>query len=382
MKQYSLLFTALLLSLAACKSDPAETTIPTKDPLVAGMQDKDVVTLSAEQVTNAGITLGKPGKREMSATLKVNGVVDVPPQNIVSISMPMGGYLRRTDLIPGKYVQRGSILATLEDPSYIQLQQDYLTAKSRLQFLQADYARQKELNATKATSDKIFQQVQSEFSSQRILQRSLAEKLRLIGIRPETLTENSITRSVFLHAPISGYVSKVNVNIGKYVAPTDVLFELINPNDLHVRLTVFENDAAKLFVGQKVLCSTNSKPGVQYNATIRMITPAIGDDRATEVHCHLTGHGRDLMPGTFLNAAIELDRAMVMAVPEEAVIKWENQYFVFSEEGRNQFRLTPVLTGTAHEGFIEIKSTLPAKAIVTKNAYTLLMKMKNSGEEE
>ncbi|HEU4902930.1 MAG TPA: efflux RND transporter periplasmic adaptor subunit [Flavisolibacter sp.] len=381
MKQYRLLFAGLLLSLAACKSGPAETIVASKEHTVTSVQDKDVVALSAQQVTNAGITLGKPEKREMYATLKVNGVVDVPPQNIVSISMPMGGYLKRMDLIPGKYVQRGSILATLEDPSYIQLQQDYLTARSRLQFLQADYARQKDLNATKATSDKVFQQVQSEYSSQRILLRSLGEKLRLIGIRPEGLTENSITRSVYLHAPINGYVSKVNVNIGKYVAPTDVLFELINPADLHVRLTVFENDAARLFVGQKVVCSTNSKPGVTYNATVRMITPSIGDDRATEVHCHLDGHGRDLLPGTFLNAAIELDRATVTAVPEEAVIKWENQYFVFSEEAKNQFRLTPVITGTAHDGFIEVKSALPPRSIVTKNAYTLLMKMKNSGEE-
>jgi cobalt-zinc-cadmium efflux system membrane fusion protein len=165
------------------------------------------------------------------------------------------------------------------------------------------------------------------------------------------------------------------------VAPTDVLFELINPTNLHVKLTVFENDASKLSVGQKVICSTNSKSDVQYNATVRMITPSIGENRSMDVHCDLTTFNRDLMPGTFLNASIELNRATVTAVPEEALVKWENQYFVFVEEEKNQFRLTPVITGSIHEGFIEIKSTLPPKAIVTKNAYTLLMKMKNTSDE-
>jgi hypothetical protein len=35
-------------------------------------------------------------------------------------------------------------------------------------------------------------------------------------------------------------VSKVNVNIGKYVNPSDVLFELINPDDIHLNLKVYE----------------------------------------------------------------------------------------------------------------------------------------------
>ncbi|MBO9682090.1 MAG: efflux RND transporter periplasmic adaptor subunit, partial [Flavisolibacter sp.] len=221
------LFTITLLLLTSCNNEGVKTMVLNEEQ--SATPDQDVVSLSTQQIQNAGILTGQLEKREMHSILKVNGVVDVPPQNIVSVSMPLGGYLTRTDLLPGKYVRKGSILAVLEDPQYIQLQQDYLTAKSKLQYLQTDYNRQKELNATKATSDKAYQQVQSEFNSQRILVYSLAEKLRLIGIRPESLTENSISRTVYLYAPINGYVRKINVNIGKYVAPTDVLFELINP---------------------------------------------------------------------------------------------------------------------------------------------------------
>lgn len=343
--------------------------------------DSNLVRLSAEQVRNAGLVAGLPEQRQMHTTLRVSGVIDVPPQNIISVSVPLGGYLKKTTLIPGEKVSKGSVLATLEDQQYIQLQQDYLTARSRLQYLEADYARQKGLNETKATSDKIFQQVQADFNSQKILARSLAEKLRLIGISPESLTEDNISRSICIYAPIGGYVTKVNVNIGKYVNPTDVLFELVNPDDLHLRLTVFENDATRLSVGQKIVCFTNSRPDVKYFATIHFITPNIGEDRSTDVHCHLDRYSKSLFPGMFMNAAIELDNASVTAVPEDAVVKWENKYYLFTAESENEFKMLPVETGAKNNGYIEIKSGLPAKKIITRNAYTLLMKLKNSGEE-
>lgn len=364
--------------LAQCKEASPAAEAATTDTVQV---QEDIVTLTPVQADNAGIVTAKATVRSMHTTLQVSGVVDVPPQNIVSISIPLGGYVKKATLLPGTKVNKGAVLATLEDQQYIQLQQDYLTAKSRLAFAQADFTRQEGLNATKAVSDKIYQQARSEFESQQILLRSLAEKLRLIGINPEMLNESNISRSIHLYAPISGYVSKVNVNTGKYVSPTDVLFELISPDDLHLSLTVFENNAASLAIGQKITCYTNSAPEKKYAATISLITPSVDEERAVEVHCHLAHGIQGLMPGMFMNAAIELNNAQVTAVPEEAVVKWNNQYYVFGEAGSNQYKLLPVETGITTDGFIEIKSGLPGYNIVVKNAYTLLMKMKNSGEE-
>ncbi|WP_315816206.1 efflux RND transporter periplasmic adaptor subunit [Paraflavitalea speifideaquila] len=318
----------------------------------------------------------------MHSSIQVSGIIDVPPQNIVSISIPLGGYIKKTTLLPGSRINKGAILATLEDQQYIQLQQDYLTAKTRLRFAEVDYKRQQGLNETKAVSDKVYQQSRSEFESQQILLRSLAEKLRLISINPESLHEGNISRSIYLYAPISGFVSKVNVNTGKYVSPTDVLFELISPEDLHLSLTVFENNAANLVIGQKVTCYTNSQPEIKYTATISLITPAVNEERAAEVHCHIEHPGKALMPGMFMNAAIQFNNTQVIAVPEEAIVKWNNTYYIFSEESSNKYKLQPVETGVSSKGYTEIRSSLPLdRPVVVKNAYTLLMKMKNSGEE-
>ncbi len=370
-------FGLLLFLLQSCGSHE-ETNTNTEDNKQTLQSDE--VHLTGKQIQNAGILSGKAESRDMHLSLQVNGTIDVHPDNQVSISAPLGGYLRKTTLIPGTKVGKGTVLATLEDQQYIQLQQDYLTAKNKLQYLEIDYKRQKGLNETKVASDKTLQQVQSEYSNQRILVRSLAEQLRLIGLVPEKLSENSISRSVSIHSPISGYVVKVNANIGKYINPSDVIFELINPTDVCINLTVFENDASRLKIGQLVKFVTNSNPDKEFTAKIELISPSIDTDRSTQVHAKLIRSTSELLPGTFVNAEIEMDRAKVNCIPDEALVKWEGKEYIFVEENKGFYRMTPVKTGSSNEGFTELKSPLPSKNIVIKGAYTLLMKLKNNEE--
>ncbi len=134
------------------------------------------------QQKNAGIETGNLEKRRISAVIRVNGQIDVPPQNMVSISFPLGGFLKSTTLLPGMHVTKGEVIGVMEDQQFIQLQQDYLTSKAKLAYLEKEYARQRELNQSKATSDKLFEQTEAEYKSQRVLNRSVAEKLQLIGI--------------------------------------------------------------------------------------------------------------------------------------------------------------------------------------------------------
>lgn len=354
------------------KSASAEKTVQVKT---------DEVQLSAAQVKNAGIEVGQPETKSMHNTINVNGVVDVPPENTYSVSVPMGGYIKKMMLIPGMMVKKGAVLAIVEDQQYIQLQQDYLTAKNKLKFASADYARQKGLNLTKATSDKIFQQTESDFNNQKVLVKSLAEKLRLIDINPGILNEDNISRSIKVYAPISGYVTKVNTNAGKYVNSSDILFELISPGALHANLTIFEKDAANLKVGQEIICTTSANPDKKYKAKIHLITPNIEDDRTTSVHCDLENTDNKLLPGTFLNASIAVSNALVETAPEDAIVKWENKYYVFTDLGNYHYKMIPVETGASLDGFTEIRSKSKLTSIVTKNAYAILMKMKNSGEE-
>ncbi|HMI60463.1 MAG TPA: efflux RND transporter periplasmic adaptor subunit [Puia sp.] len=344
------------------------------------------VRLTEAQMKNAGIETGHLEKKNISSILKLNGAIDVPPQNMVSVSVPLGGYLKSTRLLPGMHIGKGETIAVMEDQQYIQWQQDYLTAKAKLTYAEQEFNRQRDLNQSKASSDKVYQQAQMDFTSQKILVKSLGEKLQLIGIRPDRLDENNLSRTISIPSPIEGFVTKVNVNIGKYVNPSDVLFEIVNPSDIHLALTVFEKDVNKLSVGQQLVAYTNNNPGKKYTCEIILIGKDFSNDKAVEVHCHFKTYDKALIPGMFMNAEVRVEGQQVDALPVEAIVSYQGKEFVFVVTGDKQFEMKEAKTGTAENGYTAIDTGntggLDKALIVTKGAYTLLMKMKNTGEDE
>ncbi len=370
---------SILLLIASCGSKEKKA-----EPLMDSTAETTIVNLTPAQYQNAGITVGQLQKREISSVLKLNGKIDVPPQNLVSISIPMGGYLKTTHLLPGMMVRKGEVIAILEDQQYIQLQQDYLLAKVKLKSTEGEYLRQKELNASKAASDKVYFQAEAEFKNARINTKALQEKLELLGINTDRLDETKISKSVSITSPIDGYVAQVNANIGKYLMPSDVLFELVNVADIHLKLIVYERDLPKLAIGQKVIAYNNNESATRCPCDIILIGHSLTNDQNTEVHCHFNKYDKSLVPGMYMNAEVELKSVDAMTIPEDAVVRFGNYEYVFVELKKNQFQMIEVKVGGREKGFVEIlnSSKLNGQNIAIKGAYQLLMKLKNSEEEE
>lgn len=374
----NIIFIAILFFVAGCSN---KTAVQEKTTEVVSSNN---ITLTDAQLKNAGIQTVTLAQKEMSATLKVNGKIDVPPQNLISVSVPLGGYLRSTKLLPGMHVNKGEVIATMEDQQYVQLQQDYLLAKSKLHFAELEYTRQKELNEGQASSDKITQQAQAEVASLKITMNALAEKLKLINVNPSGLSAGNISKSINIYSSINGFVSRVNVNIGKYVNPADVLFELINPEDIHLNLMVFEKDVPKLAIGQKVMAFTNTDTDKKYPCEIILISKDIREEGTSEVHCHFESYDKSLLPGTYMNAIVETRSGIANVLPEDCIVSYESKEYVFAGKGKGEFEMIEIKTGNKENGLIEIMDAekVKDKSIVSKGAYTLLMKAKNKEEEE
>lgn len=369
----------LFIALAGCNSKE-QTESNTEAPV-----NGNDVELTDTQMKNAEIFTGKLEQKNISSVLKVNGVIDVPPQNLVSISAPLGGYLKSTDLLPGMHITKGQCIAVLEDQQYIELQQEYLTSKAKLTFTEQEFNRQKSLNESKASSDKVFQQSQADYTSEKILVKSLSEKLKLVGIDPDNLNENNLSRSVKITSPIDGFVSKVNMNIGKYAKPEDVLFEIVDPSDIHLALNIFEKDINKLSIGQKLIAYTNNNPEKKYECEIALIGKDFSEDRNVVVHCHFKEYDKNLIPGMFMNAEIEIQNNDAYVLPTDAVVSFENKQYIFIAKSKNQFEMREIKEGIAEGDNIEILAEdakdWTSQNIVIKGAYILLMKLKNTSDE-
>ncbi len=345
----------------------------------------DEVTLTEEQLKSLSLELGGATKQKMSSTIQLQGKIDLPPQNIVSVNFPLGGYLRSTKLIPGMQVQKGDVLAIIEDQSIVQLQQDYLSAKAKYELIKQEFDRQQSLFNSNAGTSKAFQNAEGEMKMQTVLVKALAEKLKLIGLDPSTLTESSISGQLAIRSTINGYVSKVNVNIGKYVQPTETMFELIDPDDIHAALTIFEKDLPYVKIGNTVNIQFMGSTDKFYPAKVILVNKGIDEDRTATAHCHFSIHPQQLYPGMLIQAEVAVSDKEVDVLPDEAIVRSGSQHYIFHKTADKKFTMAPVVTGLSSNGMIEIQSGLDKitpGTIVLSKAYQLLGALKNAGGEE
>jgi cobalt-zinc-cadmium efflux system membrane fusion protein len=382
---------ACIILLGSCSGKTAEEKLTKSTSAPAG---EHTVNFTEEQYTTAGIELGGLEKRFISGTIEVNGRLDVPPQQMVSIGVPLGGFLKNTPLLQGSRVKKGQIIATIENLDFIQLQQDYLEAKSQLEFAQADYERQQELGKENVNSQKALQQSKATFQGWQAKLNGLREKLKVMNIDLAALESGKISSTINLYSPINGYVTQVNVNIGRFVNPTDILFEIVNTEHLHVELTVFEKDALKLKVGQKVRF-TLANETKERTATVYLLGREISEDRTVRIHCHITEEDTNLLPGMYLQAIVETGGSEVIALPDGAIIDYLGRKYVFYREAAPpesaastnsySFNMHEVQVGISEAGYTEVNlpADFPASAqIVVNNAYSILSQLRNMDEGE
>jgi len=383
MKKYSLI---LLIALLSCNGGKkADIAVP------AEVIPENIVEMRADQIKLANIQTGTLELRSMSGTLKVNGVVAVAPNSMATVSAPMGGYIKNTNLMPGKPVRKGQVLAIIENPEFIDLQQNYLEVKSKFEFAEADFNRQSDLYKSDATSQKNMQQVTSDYKILKAQMRAMEQKLRLIGIQASKLTADNITSTANVVSPISGFLKAVNVSIGKSVSPTDVLFELVNSDQLFLELTLFEKDANKVASGQHLHFLINDETE-EHEATIYQTAKSINADKNYKVYATVNGKCKNLLPGTYVNATIEVSGQKVTALPSEAVVSFEDKSYIFlfdkdkTEGGKafTEYRMVEVQKGVSEGGFVEVilPAGMEAKGlkVVVEGAYNLLSAKKNAGE--
>lgn len=383
----STIILAFLITFTSCNGGKKQN-VETKETEVI---PENIVELREDQIKLANIEMGTIELRSMSGTLKVNGIVSVAPQNLATVSMPMGGFIKSTNLMPGNAVRKGQTLAIIENQEFIDIQQNYLEAKNRCELAKTEYDRQKELFKSDVSSQKNMQQVTSNYKSLKVQVKALEQKLSLIGINPFRLTEDNISRSVAVVSPISGYIKAVNVSIGKSVSASDVLFEIVNSDKLFLELTLFEKDADKVSNGEKIRFYTNNETE-QHEAVVYQTGKSINNDKTYKVYANVVGRCKNMLPGMYVNAHIQAKSNQVTSVPSASIVSFDDKDYIFVfeknkvESGKpfTEYRMIQVQKGVVDDGFTEI--VLPEgfnfkeAKVVVKGAYNLLSAKKNAGE--
>ncbi|HJD86511.1 efflux RND transporter periplasmic adaptor subunit [Empedobacter stercoris] len=378
MKKYILMLCTALVVMS-CSKEEAQPQEDQKEEV-----STSILKLTDAQLKNFDIDTVSFQHQNLPTTIRLNAKTAVTPENTISITNAFGGYVKQIALIPGNYVNKGQVLVVLEDPQYIQMQEDYLTTKALLEQANADYIRQKELNAEQAASDKVMQQAKATRQSLMVKKSSLEQKLRLMNINPSSVSLSNIRRTINVYAPISGMVSQVFANKGQYISPADAMLEIINPDRSLLNVKVFEKDLGNIQIGQTLKAYTNTKPDQKLDAKITSISNQVNEDGTVDIFAKITNaNGTRLTANMYFNIELEVNSLDANVLPEEAIVQFEGKDYVFERQNKNQFRLVPVEIGISSNKMVEIKSPQNSnKVYIAKGSYNLLNAMKNEGEEE
>lgn len=286
-----------LLVFVACNSNQDSATAEATVITTAVSESTPSDSVQVDGITSA---TSKPNQ------VSFNGTIVLPPQRQATVAITMGGIVRNTSLLPGQYVQKGTLLATLDNPDFINLQQSYLDSHAQTEYLKTEYERQKALSSEQAASQKKFQQSKADYLSMQSRLEAAAAQLSLLGVSPADLLKDGIQPLLQVKAPISGYVGSVNMNIGKYIQPGDALCDIIDKTSPMLCLTTYEKDVADMAAGNEVQFRVNGMGKTVFHAVIVSIGQQVDPvNRSLEVYARIKDVNQQFRPGMYVTARIQ-----------------------------------------------------------------------------
>ena len=287
------LFLFLMISIiTSCNS-----SINSKKEVEIFEEKDSVITITNSQFESAKMELGKVSLQNFTNSIKTNGYIDVPPENRAKVSAIMGGFIKHSPLLIGDEVRKGQLLLTIENPDFIEIQQNYLEITEQLNYLKSENERQKILFEENITSQKNYLKAESTYKSALALSNGLAQKLKLMNINPDNVKSGKITSTIGIYAPISGSISKIFINVGEFKNSSEVLLEIINNKHIHLELVVFEKDILNIKKSQQIRFKVPESSLKNYKASVHLVGKSIDENRTVKVHGHLDDENESFIVG-------------------------------------------------------------------------------------
>lgn len=381
----------LTVTLLACNSGSGESESGTSGESTAANEGTDNgikrVELNEAQYKASEIELGTFSFKNLSEVIHANGYTKLPPQNQADVTVLVEGTIKTIKVIEGEYVKKGQTLATVESLEFTKLQQAYLESKSSLEWYSEEYNRQKSLSDENVNAKKSAQKAKSDYESEKARFASLKKQLSILNLQGE----GGAVSVMAIKAPISGYVTTINVKIGTTARLGEPLFSIVDNSNMHVDLLVYEKDLQKVKPGQQVRFTLTNQDNTEIMGKIFSVGKAFENEtKSVAVHADILNEKQLLIPGMYVNALIDAGMNKVQSLPEEAIVKADGREFIFilerieeenHEDGHEHvekggkgyiFRRVEVKTGTNQLGYIQVtllERIAPNSKIVRKGAY-------------
>ncbi|PLX04514.1 MAG: efflux RND transporter periplasmic adaptor subunit [Marinilabiliales bacterium] len=352
-------------------------------------ENEGIVFLSKDQIDALDLKTGHIQKRNLTTVVKLNGQLEVPPSSKADITSSMGGNIKQINVFHGDMVNKGQVVAVLEHPDFVALQEDFAQEASHLQFLESEFKRQKTLYDNNVASGKEFQKIKAEYNSVKAKVNGLKARLKLLNISTQKILVGEFSTIINILSPISGYVSEIKVNMGSYLDANESIMVITDNSQIHADFLVYENDVQFVKKDQLIHFEVANQPDKEYIATIFAIGMEFEKNtRAVHIHAKVEDP-KGLIPGMYISGHLHTDKNYVNTIPDEAIVSEGSKSYIFialdeNEEGISSFKMEEVIPGLSEGGFTEIKyssAIKPETKIAINSAYYLFSDLNKESTE-
>ena len=371
--------------------------------------DFDHIPLTAKQVSTVDLKMGEAVEREMDATIDAKGSLVLRAQAMGDVASLMGGIVKSISVKEGQFVQKGQVVATVENTDVVSLQREYYSAAKECELARKDMERQKLLAQNGAGIKRSLQQAQKDYHVAHANMLGIGRQLAQMSISTAAVAKGKFTTAFPLCAPIAGIVSEMTASLGSYADMQTPLMKIRNTQAVECDLNIFEKDLAKVKVGNRVTLNLTNQPGVKLSGTVYGMNQYFNDNsKSVAVHVKLDAasvksylhsssgntHGGKLFAGMYVSGKIATGSQQCLALPSQAIVSQDGKQYVFAlngapSKGNYSFSRHEVTTGSSDGKYTEVKlcdhllkgkNRTAVKKIVTENAYYLASLTGEHGE--
>ncbi|MDR9400213.1 MAG: efflux RND transporter periplasmic adaptor subunit [Psychroflexus sp.] len=374
MKSIHLLYALFLISLIGC----AEQSEKKEDETNKEQSfNEDLIQLTEKQFDNGDFELGRTRSTQISDKIRISGQVNVPPSFIHTVNAPFEGYVKNIDLIEGDVVQQGDVLFTLQDPSYLTFQENYVKNYNQLEYLRANYERKEKLLKDSIVSVQQYQKVKSSFKDMQSKVQADTERLRMMNLDPKKVLDGNLSGVIPITAAMSGTVENINIQGGSYLGMNKEAMRIINTDHIHLQLNALEKDIDQIHKEDTIDFQVPEVSRDEFKAEIIQISNVVNADKKVLIHAHPLKEIDFLKLGMFVEAYAKVGQQRSPGLPVTAFVESSGDSFVLQlvkqKDSNYYFKKVKVDTQKRDEGIQPILSKVDTtKQYLTKGGFDLL----------
>ncbi|RST26436.1 efflux RND transporter periplasmic adaptor subunit [Sphingomonas ginkgonis] len=338
---------------------------------------KDAVTLSAQQIADAGIEVTRPTVGGVAGAIELSATIEGDPQGVQVVSASVGGRLVSLTRNLGQPVGRGDPLAIIESREAASLKAEVEAARARAALAQSNLRREQRLFAERVSPEQDLVAARTAATEASIALRLAQQQLSATGSGGGALNR------IAVRSPIAGQVIARSATLGQTVAADAELFRVANLSKVTVATSLVPSDAGRVKPGARVEVTA---AGRRQEGRVTFVSPILDETtRLVPVIVTLDNAGSTWRVGETVNVSILVPASgdRTVAVPSAAVQMIDDKSFVFVRTPTG-FRATPVTLGRTNGGQVVVTSGLTgSERIASTNSFTLKAELgKGEGGDE